>query len=141
MTQSAIRRAQAALMIAADAPDADQRPATAIGMSTKEIRDYSLLRALAAKAQTPGDHLGGLEGAAHRAICANLGREPTSLGSFFVPYEIQTRDLTAGVAGAGGYLVDTRQPANTFIDQLRAASRVFQLGATLLPGLVGKHAR
>ena len=137
MKQTAIRRAQAALRIAADAPDADQRPATAVGLSAKEVRDYSLVRALAAKAQSPSDQLSGLEGAAHRAICANIGREPTSLGSFYVPFEIQTRDLTVGVSSAGGYLVDTRQPANSFIDQLRAASRVFQLGATILPGLVG----
>ncbi len=133
LARNAINRAQAALRIAMD--DEAPKPATHIGLSPKEVREYSLLRALAAKVKNPGATLPGLEGEAHRTLCEKIGREPTSLGNFYVPHEVQTRDLTAASGGGGGYLIDTRQPAGSFVDALRAASRVMQLGATLLPGL------
>jgi HK97 family phage major capsid protein len=57
-----------------------------------------------------------------------------------MPADIQRRDLTVGTSTAGGNLVATDLQASSFIDLLRARSRLAQLGATMLPGLVGNVA-
>jgi HK97 family phage major capsid protein len=58
-----------------------------------------------------------------------MGREPRP-GYLWWP---ATRDLTAAVAGSGGYLVDTQHPAGAFIPALRAASIADALGVFRLP--------
>lgn len=71
---------------------------------------------------------------ASRAVAKQIGREP-SPGGIFVPLEIQQRDLTATMAGAGGYLVGGKAPPGSFIEALRARSVVRRIGATIIGGL------
>lgn len=109
-------------------------PTPAIGMDAKEVRKYSIRNAILAAAS--GDwSKAGFEREASMAIAQRQGAAQN--GGFFVPYEVQKRDMTsAGVSGSN-YLVATENLAGSFIDLLRARSTVAQLGATMLPGLVG----
>jgi len=105
-----------------------------IGLSATEVRKYSLMRAIRAGANKDWRNA-GLELEAHKAIMQRTGKTPQAEGSFFVPYEVQTRDLSAATASAGGYLVGTSN--QSFIELLRNQSVAFAMGATRLSGLVG----
>lgn len=112
-----------------------QTPATELGMSHRDLQDYSLLRAV--RAAVRHDWSGaGLELEASRAIEQRLKREARG---FFVPYDVltQRRELSAGTPSAGGNLVATQLQAGSFIDLLRNRMMVTQLGAQLLSGLIG----
>jgi len=82
--------------------------------------------------EVPG--FGGLEGECHRALEKKLG--PLSHGGqFYTPADYiyrAVRDLNVAQAAGGGFLVGTKNVS--FIDSLRNASKVYQLGATRLPG-------
>lgn len=109
-----------------------------IGMDTKEIRRYSLTRAMHAMAS--GNWRDAqLERECSDAVARQLGFDPQGI---FVPYDWQIgsaelRDLSKGTAGAGGYLVGTDLKAGDFITLLRNQAMVMQAGATMLDGLVG----
>jgi HK97 family phage major capsid protein/HK97 family phage prohead protease len=105
-----------------------------IGMSTPEVRRYSIMRAIRAAVAKDWKNA-GLELEAHKAIMQRSGKTPQYENSFFVPYEVQTRDLSAGTPSAGGYLVGTTN--QSFIELLRNQAVVFNMGATRLSGLVG----
>ncbi len=114
-----------------------------LGLSGQETQRYSVLRALNALVSNDWSQA-GFEQECHRALEKKLG--PAQNRGFYVPYEIQKRpvntpdakrDLTAGTASAGGYLVATDNLAGSFIDLLRARAKVAQLGAIMLPGLKG----
>lgn len=115
----------------------DTSPAQ-VGLSSKETRQYSLLRAIRASVEkNPG--LAPFEMECHQAIEAKFGQAKRG---FYVPLEVQQRemakrDLTVGTPTAGGNLVATDLAASSFIDLLRARSRVMELGARSLNGLVG----
>ena len=109
-------------------------PAAEIGMTPKEIRQYSLIRAI--NAQLRGDWRGAeLEREASEAVAKNLGRDPQG---FFVPYDwqIYRRDMSTTDV-YGGYTVSTDLLAQSFIDLLRAKMVIRAAGATVLSGLVG----
>lgn len=114
-------------------------PRTELGLSGKEKRSYSLLRAIRAQAEKNWDGA-GLELEAHREIEKRIGQAKRG---FYVPFEIQQRgmqgkrDLTVGTATAGGHLVATQNDAASFIELLRARAVVVGLGARTLTGLVG----
>ncbi len=123
-----------------------QRPlgpvAAEIGMSAAETKRYSLFRAMRAAAEN--DWTGaGLELEASQEVQKRLGeRSARGKRSFFVPFEVQARagmagqrDLTAGTASAGGFLVATQN--QSFIEILRGRSVTMGLGATRLSGLNG----
>ncbi len=106
------------------------------GMSLKDIRNYSLLRAVNAATNKNWDHA-GLERAASVAAADKLGRMPQG---FFVPHDVlyhreEKRDLNVGNPAGGGYFVETSQLAA--IDLLRNRMVVQQAGAQVLTGLVG----
>lgn len=104
-----------------------------LDMTEKEVREYSILRAV--KAAVTGDWSeAGLERECSIAIADKTGREARG---FFVPFNIQQRANNVATATAGGHLVGTDHLAGSFIDNLRAQSLIGQLGATFLPGLVG----
>lgn len=114
-----------------------------IGMSPTEVRRYSILRAIRAATSKDWKNA-GLELEAHKAVMARSGQTPHKENSFFVPYEVQRRDLapgaaqrdlSVGTASAGGYLVGTQNMS--FIELLRNSAVLFQMGATRLSGLVG----
>lgn len=116
----------------------DNVPASQIGMTEKETRNYSLFRALNAVFNRDWSKA-GLEREASQEVAKRVGHEPKN-GGFFVPYEAQTlkRDLSVGGGLAtGGALVGTEHRAESFIDMLRAKSVLYALGAQRLTGLRG----
>jgi HK97 family phage major capsid protein len=112
---------------------------THLGMSPNEVRRFSVLRAVRSMAEKD-PRVAGLEREATAEICKRMGILEAPHGGFFVPAEVQKRDLTAGVPTAGGNLVATELAASSFIELLRARSVVGMLGGTMLPGLVGNVA-
>lgn len=131
-----------------------------IGLSSREVQDYSLFRMIEAIANgTPNK--AGLEFEAHKAIQSRINRLPNERSFFlpsdkvchlqpversgrheartlYVPAEVLKRDLTVGTSDAGGYLVETAN--QSFIELLRNNSVCMTLGATRMTGLVGNVA-
>lgn len=114
--------------------------ASDIGMSEKEAGSFSFLRAINAMAN-PADRkareAAAFEREASDAYAAKFGR--TAQG-FFIPAEVQRRDLTVSPATAGGHTVATNLLSANFIDLLRNRMMVMRMGAQLLSGLVGNVA-
>jgi HK97 family phage major capsid protein/HK97 family phage prohead protease len=108
-----------------------------IGLSQKEARSFSFLRAIN-YLSNPGDRAArdaaGFEIEASEAAAAKLGRQSRGIT---VPSDVMRRDLNVGTATAGGNLVETELDAANFIDLLRNASALDQAGATVLTGLSG----
>lgn len=109
-----------------------------IGMADRDIRNYSIVRAINAFAT--GDWRNAmLEFEAHEATQKRLGYDAQG---FFVPYDWfagngEKRDLTKGTNTAGGYTVATNLLAQNFIDLLRNKMVLMQAGITVLDELVG----
>ena len=101
-----------------------------------EAKDFSITRAI--NAVINNDWRGaGLERAASESIAKRLGRQ--SAGGFYVPRDaLQYRTpYAAGALGTGGAIVATQLLEGSFIEVLRNKSKVIELGATMLTGLVG----
>lgn len=105
-----------------------------LGLNDKETRSYSVLRAIQALVSGTWEKA-GFERECHQSLEKRIGTAKN--GGFYVPYEVQKRDLTVGTANAGGYLVATDNLAGSFIDLLRARAKTVQLGANFMPGLQG----
>lgn len=127
-----------------------------LDMSKREIKEYSLLRAIGAVVDQNWKNA-GIELEASQEIQKRLGRAPQSNNAFFVPFDVQSRamdvsdeaierevarrvsritgrrDLTVGTANAGGYLVGTSNQG--FIELLRNQTALYNLGARRLGGL------
>jgi HK97 family phage major capsid protein/HK97 family phage prohead protease len=124
----------------------EQKPVTGtetdIGLTQKEVREYSFLRAMNALAN-PGDRA-AWEAAAFEREVSEAGAKAAGKSSrgIFVPSEIlrNKRDLTAGTNNAGGFTVATDLLAASFIEMLRNRAVVMRSGATMLSGLVGNVA-
>ena len=117
-----------------------QNNAADIGLSHEETRSFSFLRAinyLANPADRSAREAAGFEIAASEAAAAKLGRQSRGIT---IPQEVLRRDLSVGVASAGGNVVATELDTASFIDLLRNASALDQAGATVLTGLVGNVA-
>jgi len=111
-----------------------------IGMNAKEAKQFSIIKAL--RAMTENDWSGaGLEREASRAIAdkiRGLGVERAGSGrGFFIPLEVQHRDMTVGTAANGGNMVATNLRPQDFIGLLRNRMLAMQLGVRRLGGLVG----
>ena len=124
----------------------DQKPITGkdadIGMTDKEVRQFSVLRALNALAN-PSDKSAWEAAAFEREVSeASSKAAGKSARGIFVPGEVlrAKRDLTAGSATAGGNLVATNLLADSFIDLLRNSSIAIRAGATVMNGLNGNVA-
>lgn len=115
-------------------------PTADIGMTDKEARRFSFVRALNALAN-PSDRqaqaAAAFEREASDAFAAKHGRAAQGL---FVPFEVQQRDLLVGTPTAGGNTVATNLLASSFIDLLRNKMALTGLGAQFLAGLVGNIA-
>lgn len=124
----------------------EQKPVTGkeadIGLTDKEVRQYSFLRALNALAN-PGDRA-AWEAAAFEREVSEAGSKAANKAArgIFIPGEIlrAKRDLTAGTNNAGGFTVATDLLAQSFIELLRNRAVVMRAGATMLSGLVGNIA-
>ena len=118
-----------------DAKPIESAPAE-LGMSEKEVKGYSLVRAIDAAAKQ--DWRGAeFEREASYAVADRLGTQPNG---FFVPRDLDgwsQRDLTVGTATAGGHLKGTDHLGGSFIDALRDRLVTRQLGAQIMSGLVG----
>lgn len=115
-------------------------PTADIGMSEKEAKSFSFIRAINALAN-PGDRkaqeAAAFEREASDAVSAKMGRAAQGI---FVPTDVQKRDLTVGTTTAGGHTVDTLLLASSFIDLLRNKMMVMDMGAQMLTGLTGNIA-
>lgn len=111
-------------------------PTAEVGLTNKEAKQYSIVRAIRALVDRDWSHA-GFERECNQAILKRSGLSDAPNGGFYVPYEVQKRDLTAGTPSQGGFLVATDNLAGSFIDLLRNRTVVGQLGATMLSGLQG----
>lgn len=105
-----------------------------LDMSPAEVKRYSLFRAMRAAAENDWSKA-GLELEAHKELAKRFNDKLQGKRSFFVPLEIQQRDLSAVTASAGGRLVATDNMS--FIEILRARSVAMRMGAMSMSGLVG----
>lgn len=100
----------------------------------KAERQFSMVKAIQASASNDWS-AAGLEREVSRELQL---RENRNSGGFLVPAAAwQKRAYTAGSASAGGDLIGTDHLAGSFVESLRARLAVAQMGATMLPGLVG----
>lgn len=117
-----------------------------IGMTEKEVRQFSFVRAINALAN-PSDKKAQADAAfefeASEAAAAKLGRASRGIT---IPHDVQSharRDLITGTGtgtAKGGNLIATDLLAASFIDVLRNKMVLPQLGATFLTGLQGNVA-
>lgn len=124
----------------------DQKPITGkeadIGMTSKEVRQFSVLRALNALAN-PSDKSAWEAAAFEREVSeASSKAAGKSARGIYVPGEVlrAQRDLTVGAPTGGGNLVATNLMADSFIDLLRNSSVAIRAGATVMNGLIGNVA-
>lgn len=116
-------------------------PTPEIGLSEKEQKQFSIVRA--ALAQLTGDwKKAGFELECSRAISENLGRAPRG---FYVPSEVQRsmgsmslqRTQSVGDPTLGGFIVSQDYRGDLFVEALRAQSVAMMAGARAMPGLQG----
>lgn len=109
---------------------------TNLDLSARELKNYSLMRAITAVvAARNGDHK-AMEAAAFEMECSRelsdrLDREARG---FFVPMDVVTRVMGAT---SNSDLIATEHMANMFIDTLRPRSVAMQMGVTVMDGLEG----
>ena len=118
------------------------KPSADIGLTEREARRFSMVRAISALAATGAESRKAREAAAFEIECSQavadkIGREARGV---FVPNEVQQRDLVVGTTTAGGHLVSTDLLASSFIDLLRNRMSVMRAGAQMLTGLQGNIA-
>lgn len=108
-----------------------------IGLTDKEARSYSFLRAIRAQA-FPNDR-GAYEAAAFEREVSEATAK--AMGSdargFLVPHDVLQRDLTVATAASAGDLVFTDARPGSFIELLRNRLALNTLGVTMLTGLNG----
>lgn len=125
-------------------PAADTKPdlpSADIGLSEKDLGNYSVLRAVRAQcaAQGVGDRKwldeAGFEREVSGAVAAINNQDVRGI---MIPTEVLARAAYAvGTPAAAGDLVATNLQGGSFIDALRPASKVLGMGATILADLVG----
>ena len=110
-----------------------QSAETKLDLSKREKERYSMVRAINAVLNKNWNNA-GLELECSREVQKRTGRMINE-HTFFVPADVQQRDLIVGTATSGGYLVGTVNMS--FIELLRNRSVVLRMGATRMSGLVG----
>lgn len=119
------------------APGVDlDTPVSHVGLSQAEAKRFSLMRAINAAASNNWKDA-PFEKEVSDQIAKQLSRDARG---FFVPYEVQKRDLTSLTAGAGGNLVGTDHLGGEWINLLRNQMVIRSLGARVLSGLKGNVA-
>jgi HK97 family phage major capsid protein/HK97 family phage prohead protease len=129
-------RAKALDVIASNPTRSDAK----IGLDVKEVKRYSIVRALNALAN-PTDPR-ARAAAAFEMECSEAAatRAGKTAQGLMVPYDVLTRGLTVGTATAGGNLVETDILSGDFISILRNAMVITRMGARSLAGLQGNIA-
>lgn len=110
-----------------------------VGLSKRETEKYSMLKAVRAIINKDWKNA-GLEYEAHAEIQRKLGGNPLNENTFYVPIEVQSRqmakrDMTVAGASGSNYLVGTDNMS--FIEMLRNRSVVMRMGARMMGGMVG----
>lgn len=109
-----------------------------IGMSGKDIQNFSIVRAISALTDGTWHREKSFEKECSDAVAKKLGKTPQG---FFIPYDVakerMTRDLIKGAAAAGGYLIATDLLTASFIELLRNRIMTQKLGARIMDGLIG----
>ena len=114
-------------------PASDVTTTTSLGLSKKEVKQYSFLRAI--QSLVPGSEAdSGFEKEVSRAIGKATGQDPMGI---YIPSDAFAgkRDFTAGTSGEAGNLIQTDVMGSMFTDVLRPALVMGRLGVTILPGL------
>lgn len=107
--------------------------ARSLGLSDKEIGQYSLMRAINAAADNDWSKA-GLERQVSLALADTLKKESRG---FYVPHDLLMRGMSKGEPGKGGALVDTDLRLDEFVDILRNKTVMAKMGMRMLGGLVG----
>lgn len=111
-----------------------------IGLTQKEVKQWSVMRAINAMAN-PGDRAAQEAAAFERSCSEAVGKiQSKTARGFFMPTDVQKRDLTAGTNNAGGFTVATDMRPGDFITALRNAMVIDKLGVRMLTGLQGNVA-
>jgi HK97 family phage major capsid protein/HK97 family phage prohead protease len=111
-----------------------------IGMSDKEKREFSFIRAINALAHPnskEAQRAAGFELEVSRAAQEKSGKEARGI---LIPADVLgfgRRDLTVGAASGGGDLVATDLMSDSFIDLLRKSLVLQTAGANVMTGLQG----
>ena len=115
-----------------------------IGLSHKEARQFSVVRAIAALANPSDRRLREAASFEFEASDAAAQRYGRTAQGVMIPNDVlgvwNQRDLSTATTAAGGATVATNLLANEFIDVLRNSASVMQAGARMLPGLQGNVA-
>jgi HK97 family phage major capsid protein/HK97 family phage prohead protease len=111
-----------------------------IGMTAKEVREFSFQRAINALANPQDRKL--WEAAAFERECseAAAAKAGKTAQGIMVPNEVLRRDLTVASASAAGDLVGVDFRPGSFIELLRNRSALAGLGVSSLTGLSGNVA-
>jgi HK97 family phage major capsid protein len=114
-----------------------------IGLSDREVRNFSFIRAIAAL-QNPGDkalqQAAAFEREVSRAAATKSGKAERGM---VIPTDVLTRDLITGTATStskGGNLIQTDVLGGSFIDSLRNKMVLQAVGARFMSGLQGNVA-
>jgi HK97 family phage major capsid protein len=113
-------------------------PTADIGLTAKEVKSFNILagiNALANPNNAQARAAAAFEFECSQAVAQKMGR---AAGGFYLPSDVQKRDLVVGTTTAGGYTVATE--LRGFIDILRNAMVIDRAGATFMSGLVGNIA-
>jgi HK97 family phage major capsid protein len=113
-----------------------------VDLTPDEKQRYSMARAILSAL----DGENSFEREVSEQISKRIGRKPRNDRSIFVPTgvtlyggpEFKRTPLTTGGSATGADILFVEP--GSFIEMLRARAKVFQLGATLLPGLTGNVA-
>ena len=115
-----------------------------IGLTAKEARQFSVVRAIAALANPSDRRLREAAAFEFEASDAAAQRYGRTAQGVMIPNDVlgvwNQRDLSTATTAAGGATVATNLLGNEFIDVLRNSASVMQAGARMLPGLVGNVA-
>ena len=111
-----------------------------IGLTPKEAQAFSIRKAV--QAMISGDWSdAGFEREASKAVAdkvSSLGAERSGSGrGFFIPVEVQKRDMVVATAANGGNMVATNLRPQDFIELLRNRMLSHEIGVRTLSGLVG----
>lgn len=111
-----------------------------LGMTDKEVKRFSVVKAIKAMLDNDWSEA-GLEREASKAIAdkiRSMGVERGGTGrGFFIPLEVQQRDMLVATAANGGNMVATNLRPQDFIGLLRNRTLSNELGVRRLSGLVG----
>jgi HK97 family phage major capsid protein len=117
------------------AREAKRIAAAAMGMQPKDVKGYSISRAIMRRMDGRFD---GLEAEMDQEVRNRLGVEGSGVGSILIPTSaLLSRDMTSAGASGSNYLVGTNNLGNSFIDLLRPHLVTVAAGVQVMPGLTG----